>query len=78
MPPAKPPLQRMALEVVRQNGEQETWAELKRRRYGPDFLIAGPILRALQSEARAVLLIDEVDKLGPRLRHSCWRFSPTF
>jgi MoxR-like ATPase len=58
-------LQRMALELVRQNGEQETWAELKRRLYGPDFLIAGPILRALQSEARAVLLIDEVDKTGP-------------
>ncbi len=58
-------LQRMALEFVRQNGEQETWAELKRRLYGTDFLIAGPILRALQSEARAVLLIDEVDKTGP-------------
>jgi MoxR-like ATPase len=57
-------LQRMALEFVRQNGEQETWAELKRQLYGPDFLIAGPILRALQSEARAVLLIDEVDKTG--------------
>jgi MoxR-like ATPase len=59
------PLQRVALEFVRQNGEQETWAELKRKLYGPDFLISGPILRALQSEARAVLLIDEVDKTGP-------------
>src|ERR671922_627078 len=58
-------LQRMALEFVRQNGEQETWAELKRQLDGPDFLIAGPILKALQSEARAVLLIDEVDKTGP-------------
>jgi MoxR-like ATPase len=58
-------LQRVALEFVRQNGAQETWAELKRQLYGPDFLIAGPILRALQSEARAVLLIDEVDKTGP-------------
>lgn len=59
------PLQRIALEFVRQNGAQETWAELKRHLYGPDFLIAGPILRALQCEARAVLLIDEVDKTGP-------------
>jgi MoxR-like ATPase len=57
-------LQRVALEFIRQNGAQETWAELKRQLYGPDFLIAGPILRALQSEARAVLLIDEVDKTG--------------
>ena len=62
------PLQRMALEFVRQgaaSGQQETWAELKRQLYSPDFLIPGPILRGLQSEARAVLLIDEIDKTGP-------------
>ncbi len=59
------PLQRMALEFVRQSGEHETWAELKGRIYGPDFLVSGPILRALQSEERAVLLIDEIDKTGP-------------
>src|SRR5437588_3655536 len=62
------PLQRMALEFVRQgaaSGQQETWAELKRQLYSPDFLIPGPILRALQSETRAVLLIDEIDKTGP-------------
>lgn len=59
------PLQRMALEFAKQKGDRETWAELKRQLYGPDFLIAGPVLRALQSEARAVLLIDEVDKTGP-------------
>lgn len=59
------PLQRMALEFVRQTGRQETWAELKGHIYSPDFLIPGPILRALQYEARAVLLIDEIDKTGP-------------
>lgn len=59
------PLQRMALEFVRQNGERGTWAKLKERLYSPDFLIPGPVLRALQSETRAVLLIDEVDKTGP-------------
>ena len=60
------PLQRMALEFVRTaNGQQRTWAELKQQLYSPDFLIPGPILRALQSEMRAVLLIDEVDKTGP-------------
>ena len=58
-------LQRMALEFARQDGQTKTWAELRRHLYSPDFLIAGPILRALQSEERAVLLIDEVDKTGP-------------
>jgi MoxR-like ATPase len=63
------PLQRMALEFVRQTGRKESWAELwaelKGHIYSPDFLIAGPILRALQSETTAVLLIDEIDKTGP-------------
>ncbi len=59
------PLQRMALEFARQNRAHESWEELKRQLYSPDFLIPGPILRALQSESRTVLLIDEVDKTGP-------------
>ena len=59
------PLQRMALEFAHQNAQQESWEELKRKLYSPDFLIPGPILRALESESTAVLLIDEVDKTGP-------------
>jgi MoxR-like ATPase len=62
------PLQRMALEFIRQSlatGSEATWTELKRQLYSTDFLVPGPILRALQSEATAVLLIDEVDKTGP-------------
>lgn len=62
------PLQRMALEFVHQssaNGLQEGWSSLKRRLYSTDFLIPGPVLNALQSDTRAVLLIDEVDKTGP-------------
>src|SRR5579884_4042984 len=61
------PLQRMALEFMHQGpatGPQEEWSELKRRLYSADFLTPGPILKALQSEATAVLLIDEVDKTG--------------
>src|ERR1700751_1422441 len=45
------PLQRMALEFIRQNGQQESetkWTELKQQLYSADFLIPGPILRALQ------------------------------
>jgi MoxR-like ATPase len=61
------PLQRMALEFIRQgfNSAGENWTDVKRRLYSPDFLIPGPILQALQSPARAVLLIDELDKTGP-------------
>jgi MoxR-like ATPase len=59
------PLQRMALEFARQTAQHESWEELKRQLYSSDFLIPGPILRALQSKARTVLLIDEVDKTGP-------------
>src|SRR5262249_16151638 len=58
-------LQRMALEFARQDGQQKTWTELKRHLYSPDFLVAGPILQALQSGERVVLLIDEIDKTGP-------------
>ena len=62
------PLQRMALEFTHERSEtrpQEEWPELKRKLYSTDFLVPGPILKALQSEATAVLLIDEVDKTGP-------------
>jgi MoxR-like ATPase len=62
------PLQRMALEFVQRSstpGLQQEWSELKGRLYGTDFLIPGPILKAIQSETTAVLLIDEVDKTGP-------------
>jgi MoxR-like ATPase len=62
------PLQRMALEFIHKssaNDSRESWSELKQRLYCTDFLIPGPILRALQCETTAVLLIDEVDKTGP-------------
>jgi MoxR-like ATPase len=62
------PLQRMALEFIHERSEtrpQEEWSELKRKLYSTDFLVSGPILKALQSEVAAVLLIDEVDKTGP-------------
>ena len=62
------PLQRMALEFMLRsshNGSKTAWLELKRQLYSSDFLIPGPILRALQADSKAVLLIDEVDKAGP-------------
>jgi MoxR-like ATPase len=62
------PLQRMSLEFIHEtsaNGRQDDWSGLKHKLYSTDFLIPGPILRALQCETTAVLLIDEVDKTGP-------------
>ena len=62
------PLQRMALEFMGDAGQirsQMTWPELKAQLYRTDFLVPGPILRALQCETKAVLLIDEIDKTGP-------------
>ncbi len=35
---------------------------LERTIFGPEFLLERPLLRAIRSEARAVLLIDEVDR----------------
>ncbi len=72
------PLQRMALEFIGTAKErQHTWDELKQQLYSPDFLIPGPVLRALQSDTRAVLLIDEIDKTGPAFEAFCWRYCPT-
>lgn len=62
------PLQRMALEFIHEASQKRspmTWPELKGQLYRTDFLIAGPILRALQGETKAVLLIDEIDKTSP-------------
>lgn len=62
------PLQRIALEFSHEHSAtrlQDDWSELKRKLYSTDFLTPGPILKALRSETRAVLLIDEVDKTGP-------------
>jgi len=47
-------LQRMALEFIHERSEtrpQEEWSELKRKLYSTDFLVPGPILKALQSES---------------------------
>src|ERR1700758_3469568 len=55
------PLQRIALELLRDT-KRITWHELKGKLYRTDFLVPGRILRALESYAKAVLLIDEIDK----------------
>jgi MoxR-like ATPase len=60
-------LQRIALDYMCetcQNRSPMSWPELKGQLYRTDFLVPGPILRALQCETKVVLLIDEIDKTG--------------
>ncbi len=40
-----------------------SWEETHDDIFGPEYLLARPLLRALTSETEAVLLIDEVDKV---------------
>jgi len=61
------PLQRIALDYMCETCQSRSpmsWPELKGQLYRTDFLVPGPILRALQCETKAVLLIDEIDKTG--------------
>ena len=44
-----------------QDGEVDP-ADRVRQLYGPDFLLARPLLQAIRAEKRAVLLIDEIDR----------------
>ena len=40
-----------------------SWSQTHDDIFGPDYLLARPLLRAIQSERQTVLLIDEVDKV---------------
>lgn len=42
--------------------------------YGEDFLIERPILRAIKSERRCVLLIDEIDKAAEEMEYCLYEF----
>ncbi len=47
---------------IRLEGEGAGAAALEETIYGPDYLLERPLLRAIRSEERIVLLIDEVDR----------------
>jgi len=47
---------------IRLQGDGGDAGELEREIFGPDFLLERPLLRAIRSEERAVLLIDEIDR----------------
>ena len=57
-------LQRLAVEMRSKSGRVE-WEPLKQELHSLDFFAAGPLLRALQCPKPCVLLIDEIDKVGP-------------
>jgi MoxR-like ATPase len=44
--------------------------------YADDYLIARPLLLALQAPRDRVLLIDEIDRADPNSRPSCWNSCP--
>lgn len=47
---------------IRLAGEGADMKSIERTIYSPEFLLARPLLQAIRSESRAVLLIDEVDR----------------
>ena len=46
--------------------------------YGPDFLIERPILKAVRSDHRTVLLIDEIDKASEDIEYMLYEFLESF
>ena len=53
--------QKQLLHIRLQDGDRDAEA-VQRTIFGPDFLLARPLLRAIRCETRPVLLIDEVDR----------------
>lgn len=50
------------LYIQTQSSDQKHWSHTVKSIYGREFLLARPLLRAINSEKPAVLLIDEIDK----------------
>jgi MoxR-like ATPase len=46
--------------------------------YGPDFLIERPILKAISSDKRTVLLLDEIDKAPEEIEYMLYEFLENF
>lgn len=51
-----------AKQLLRLQAGLSSWEEIKEDIYGPEFLLARPLLQAVLSEEPVVLLIDELDK----------------
>jgi len=55
------PKQLLEIKIAQQADE----SELKKRIYSDEFLIERPLLKAIRSDKRVVLLIDEIDRADP-------------
>ena len=55
-------LQRLCVELESKSPNVD-WDHLRAHLHGRQFFIAGPLLRALESESPCVLLVDELDKV---------------
>jgi len=50
--------------LLQSKSQTHSWEEIRKEIIGRSFFIAGPLLEALESPERVVLLIDELDKVG--------------
>ena len=57
------PLQNLYTNLKRDSGSDTEWAEIQKVIVSRDFFMPGPLLEAIESSQRCVLLIDEVDKV---------------
>jgi hypothetical protein len=59
-----PSLQQLCIQLKAQSNTPD-WHLLQSELHGREFFVAGPLLRALEYQKACVLLIDEIDKVGP-------------
>ena len=57
--------QKQLLRIQADHGEGRHWDDVAHDVFSPDFLLERPLLRAITSPRRVVLLIDEIDKADP-------------
>jgi len=57
--------QKQLLRIQVDRGEGRHWDDVAHDVFSPDFLLERPLLRAITSPRKVVLLIDEIDKADP-------------
>jgi MoxR-like ATPase len=57
--------QKQLLRIQADRGEGRPWDDVAHDVFSPDFLLERPLLRAITSPRKVVLLIDEIDKADP-------------
>jgi len=57
--------QKQLLRIQADRGEGRHWEDVAHDIFSPDYLLERPLLRAITSPRKVVLLIDEIDKADP-------------